>query len=674
MSDELRRVLWPKGHRPDIWAIVDAAQDQQIYWTLTNSFLPYCCLFAGPLPEALEMAAPYLVQLDPEDKFTNYLGKNLHRNVAVFLECDKTLAEVRHHLRSFLTVKDPSGRKMLFRYYDPRVLRVYLPTCTTLEMQTVFGPVKRFWAVSGNENELTQFEFRGKDLRVEQQRLGGVELELSAAIVPAQSVLAVPHSSSRQTRSPILLQGAGRGGVLGRSSSSIRFFKTISAPEELPFAGGAYSIPAVPLEPDVTVYAEAASPGEVTLTLETPHGGKAEAGLQAIELFLDGGSAEICVGTTPDTRRRLDVSAKAFTGRLTLRGSKGLSLYLDPAGGEAYALVDGFHFDSPPRSVSFWLEGDAPGPGTVELFVEGSQIAGAIRAVTVVVMAPPESRSVTLLAEEAGALPLTAQMIPSTASARWSVERRDDDGEAVRKKSKRPLPTLSGGTLVPDAVGSFLLRAKADDSGAEWGGPSVTLEVNVVHAEVVENRSSINGRFCSCARAPETQQFRLDCGNGGVNFEVEITLTGGGPEGRRGVEAIRAGWIHQVVSDNSGARYKGGVTRQAAEPFSLETATTTSWTPMALAAPSSSWPAQDGGVIEQIWRYLEVASHLALWSTDTPERRGSLLRMGWSFTADYACNATKTTRAIVPARLASTGTVVFPGLTNIEELHDRQED
>jgi hypothetical protein len=37
-------------------------------------------------------------------------------------------------------VKDPDGRILYFRYYDPRVMRVYLPSCNATEMKTVFGP------------------------------------------------------------------------------------------------------------------------------------------------------------------------------------------------------------------------------------------------------------------------------------------------------------------------------------------------------------------------------------------------------------------------------------------------------------------------------------------------------------------------------------------------------
>lgn len=674
MSDELRRVLWPKGHRPDIWAIVDAAQDQQIYWTLTNSFLPHSCLFAGALPQALEMAAPYLVQLDPEDKFTDYLAKNLRTHVALFLQCDASLHELRRHLRTFLTVKDPSGRRMLFRYYDPRVMRVYLPTCTTLELQTVFGPVKSFWAVSEELNTLTQFAFRGKHLEVTPRQLGAAETELATVIVTAQSLIPVPKGTAGQTRVPVLLQGAGRGGTLRRSSPAIGFFRTLSAPEELPFLDGAYTIPAAQLEPDVTVYAEAASGGEVLLTLETPAGGKAETKLRAVELTLEAGGAAICVGTTMATRRRLEVGPVRYAGRLTLRASKGLTLYESPTAQQGHTLAEGFAFDAPQEAVSFWLEGDKAGPGRVELLVEGSQIVGAAAEVTVVTIGVERESPVTLLAGLGDGLPLVAETVPAGIGIQWSVTRSEDDGDDARKFSLNAVPTLEGAKLAADATGTFVVRATAGDASGEWGGPSASMEVNLVHATLVENRSTINGRFCACAREAGTDQFRLHCGNGGAHLEADVALTGGGPDARRGVEAIRIGWVHRVASDNSGVRYKGGAKRQAGGPFALETEAGTALTVRATVAPSSSWPVQDGGAIEQIWRYLDGESYLAFWSTDTMPRVGTLLKIGWSFTGDYACNATKTTKIIVPARLASTGTIVLPALKDIEELHDRQAD
>ena len=78
------------------------------------------------------------------------------------------------------------------------------------------------------------------------------------------------------------------------------------------------------------------------------------------------------------------------------------------------------------------------------------------------------------------------------------------------------------------------------------------------------------------------------------------------------------------------------------------------------AAPELSRPVQDGGAIEQIWRYLECRSHLALWSTDAPENVAVLLHTGWSFTGDYTCNPTKILKTVVPARLAASGTTEYP--------------
>ena len=46
-------------------------------------------------------------------------------------------ARLRHHLKGFLRVRGESGQKMMFRYYDPRVLRVYLPTCNPIDTQLV---------------------------------------------------------------------------------------------------------------------------------------------------------------------------------------------------------------------------------------------------------------------------------------------------------------------------------------------------------------------------------------------------------------------------------------------------------------------------------------------------------------------------------------------------------
>jgi hypothetical protein len=61
-------------------------------------------------------------------------------------------------------VKDYKGRRLLFRYYDPRVLRVYLPTCLPNELETVFGPVKAYLVEGDGGGTLIQYRVDDRGL------------------------------------------------------------------------------------------------------------------------------------------------------------------------------------------------------------------------------------------------------------------------------------------------------------------------------------------------------------------------------------------------------------------------------------------------------------------------------------------------------------------------------
>ena len=74
-------------------------------------------------------------------------------------------SNLRYHLRTFLRVRDESGRNLLFRYYDPRVLRSYLPTCRADELKTVFGPIDTYIAESEDGQSLIEFRFDGSALQ-----------------------------------------------------------------------------------------------------------------------------------------------------------------------------------------------------------------------------------------------------------------------------------------------------------------------------------------------------------------------------------------------------------------------------------------------------------------------------------------------------------------------------
>ena len=165
--DAIEKQLWPKAGSSDVWMIVDCARDQnRIFRFLLACHLEQSCLYSGPIPPALEMAAPYLLQLQHDDPETRRLLEISWGNSwGVVLRSPTSMRNLRKHLRKLLMVRDQAGRRMAFRYYDPRILQVYLPTCTGEELRTVFGPIESFWTEHWNDpGQMLEFKIEGARL------------------------------------------------------------------------------------------------------------------------------------------------------------------------------------------------------------------------------------------------------------------------------------------------------------------------------------------------------------------------------------------------------------------------------------------------------------------------------------------------------------------------------
>ncbi len=135
-------------------ALLDGARDERIYPTVVRSGVDYRSLYRADVPEVLAESAPYLVELEDGTPFTQWL---LHtgwgQSWGIYLIATETLDELRDHFRQFLSAEDEDGKPFFFRFYDPRVLRLYLPACTADELVLFFGPVRLF----GVENEKSQY-------------------------------------------------------------------------------------------------------------------------------------------------------------------------------------------------------------------------------------------------------------------------------------------------------------------------------------------------------------------------------------------------------------------------------------------------------------------------------------------------------------------------------------
>jgi hypothetical protein len=127
----------------NVYAVLDGASVPDLPQVLWEQEPQYVCLYRGELKPDMAEVAPYLIKLECESPFTDWVigqGWGNHWGIFALTPADVTLRVMRQHFRKFLMVLDPEGERIYFRYYDPRVLRVYLPTCNTEEIGTLLGP------------------------------------------------------------------------------------------------------------------------------------------------------------------------------------------------------------------------------------------------------------------------------------------------------------------------------------------------------------------------------------------------------------------------------------------------------------------------------------------------------------------------------------------------------
>ena len=139
----LRELLF-SAEQLNAYALLDGAVMPDLPTSLYQYEAPNECLYRGEIDPELASYAPYLVPLTAEAPFTEYVLEGWGQHWGVFALSTADLRTLRTHFRKFLMVHDPEGQPLYFRYYDPRVLRVFLPTCTAAELDTVFGPVARY--------------------------------------------------------------------------------------------------------------------------------------------------------------------------------------------------------------------------------------------------------------------------------------------------------------------------------------------------------------------------------------------------------------------------------------------------------------------------------------------------------------------------------------------------
>jgi hypothetical protein len=156
-----------------VFTILDGASVPDLQANLATFHPEHTCLYRGELPPDMAEVAPYLAFLERDAPFTDWVithGWGQHWGIFGTTRAD--LKELRRHFRQFLMVYDESAKSLYFRYYDPRVLRVYLPTCNAQELKTVFGPVMSYLMEGENPKVSRKFMVINNALQENQVALG----------------------------------------------------------------------------------------------------------------------------------------------------------------------------------------------------------------------------------------------------------------------------------------------------------------------------------------------------------------------------------------------------------------------------------------------------------------------------------------------------------------------
>jgi len=172
------KVLFGEEDDVNLFTILDGASVPGLLQHLYDCELHYECLYRGDLAPDMAEVAPYLVKLERESALTGWIvEEGWAKHWGIFARSSEDLRTMRRHFRTFLTVHDSNAKPLYFRYYDPRVLRVFLPTCNAGELNAIFGPVDRYLMEDEPGSAILSFRNNGGALVKRKDELPGPEQE-----------------------------------------------------------------------------------------------------------------------------------------------------------------------------------------------------------------------------------------------------------------------------------------------------------------------------------------------------------------------------------------------------------------------------------------------------------------------------------------------------------------
>lgn len=158
--------LLDAAHGRDVFEIIQAEKAKTIPTRIQ-------CLYDGASAGELAAHAPYLVEFSRGSALLDcLLDKGWGESWASYLTTRSSFEELRRHFRKFLLVRLDNNEEAYFRFYDPRVLSEFLPTCNEAELAEFFGPVEAWFVEQKEPGKLVRFQNQSGKLDLTEFKIG----------------------------------------------------------------------------------------------------------------------------------------------------------------------------------------------------------------------------------------------------------------------------------------------------------------------------------------------------------------------------------------------------------------------------------------------------------------------------------------------------------------------
>lgn len=143
-----------------LFVMVDAARDDRILELLRQSVEAHDSLYEGIQGEHLATVAPYLAGPFQSDSvlLDRLVMEGWGRRWGSYVTSRESFKELRRHFRRFLMVElEENAERVYFRFYDPWVMQIFLPSCSERQRQDFMGQSSAIFA-EDKMREVARFE------------------------------------------------------------------------------------------------------------------------------------------------------------------------------------------------------------------------------------------------------------------------------------------------------------------------------------------------------------------------------------------------------------------------------------------------------------------------------------------------------------------------------------